>query len=92
MTSGPVIIRLSVENMQRSILAALSPEELAVDTKAAIEKAVSEFDFDGEVHRIVKGSLGQLVQSLVQRALYEAVYSPEIKEKVVEKIKELLGK
>jgi hypothetical protein len=73
--SAHIQVRLTIEHMRREMLQSLSAysDELNSDIRAAVEKAVSSFDFDTEVNRIVYDVLRYVIRERVEQMVRQRV-------------------
>ena len=87
----PMMIRLELDHMKHTIIAAITGEHLKEQLDVAVEKAISEIDFDGMVSRIVKYELERHIGFGVSAAIREnRELEDRCRDEVVRRLKELI--
>jgi polyhydroxyalkanoate synthesis regulator phasin len=74
------IIRLELERMRHSILAAIGPALEAEQTQIAelVDQAVKSFDFSGQVRAEVFSQLNEQIHEATKRAVQKAFLADEV--------------
>lgn len=65
----PMMIRIEFDHMKHSIINAITGEHMKEQLDVAVEKAISEIDFDGMISRILHDELNRTIS----RAIADAV-------------------
>ena len=90
----PPTIRIEMDHMRQQIvhgmLAQSKDFEKAVDE--AIKKAIENFDFDGEVTRIVRSELTDMTRKALTSVLQNIMYSEEVRTKLHNRVDSCLNR
>jgi AcrR family transcriptional regulator len=75
------VIRVTVDEMRHTLVTHLGQyhEELGRATRAAVEQALTSFDYEAEVRRQVAGLIAEQVRHALARAVQDLFTAPEVR-------------